>query len=247
MFFPSFTQFILPMKRNVLLLFLLLLGALQVSAQRSPVDESDQNINNIPRKGQRVSLQLDNKRVETSWIKQLSEQFPGKVKNNKGIITMTGITIPEISPTPISVISRVDALPTGTGVWWSIDLGNAYLGQASTPNQWKAGEKYLKDFARAMYREDLVAQITDAEKALVTSQNNHYSVIGKADAIKKDIERNKARKMEIQQQLAANAAELQQLNNQVDSNLKEQEAARADIVNMRVALEAVKERMSKIE
>jgi hypothetical protein len=235
------------MKRNVLLLFLLLLGALHVSAQRSPVDEADQNINNIPRKGQRVSLQLDNKRVETSWIKQLNEQFPGKVKNNKGIITMDGVTIPDVSPTPVRVISRVDALPTGTGVWWSIDLGNAYLGQASTPTQWKAAEKYLKEFARSMYREDLVAQITDAEKALVTSQNNHMAVIGKADAIKKDIERNKARKLEIQQQLAANAAELQQLNNQVDSNLKEQEAARADIVNMRVALESVKERMSKIE
>ena len=235
------------MNRNILLVFLLLFGALQVSAQRSPVDESDQNINNIPRKGQRVSLQLDNKRVETAWIKQLNDQFPGKVKNNKGTITMDGVTITEISPTPIRVISRVDALPTGTGVWWSIDLGNAYLGQASTPTQWKAGERYLKDFARSMYREDLVAQITDAEKALVNSQNNHMAVIAKQDAIKKEIEKNKARKVEIQQQLATNAAELQQFNNQIDTNLKEQEAARADIVNMRVALEAVKERMSKIE
>ena len=235
------------MNRNVLLVFLLLLGALRASAQRSPVDEADQNINNIPRKGQRVSLQLDNKRVETSWMKQLNDQFPGKVKNTKGIITMDGVTIQDISPTPIRVISRVDALPTGTGVWWSIDLGNAYLGQASTPTQWKAAERYLKDFARSMYREDLVAQITDAEKALVNSQNSHMAVIAKQDAIKKEIEKNKARKLEIQQMLAANAAELQQFNNQIDTNLKEQEAARADIVNMRVALEAVKERMSKIE
>ncbi|MEJ7666870.1 MAG: hypothetical protein WKG07_48900 [Hymenobacter sp.] len=57
---------------------MLLLGGLHVSAQRSPVDEADQNINNIPRKGQRVSMQLDNKRVETSWLKQLNDQFPGK-------------------------------------------------------------------------------------------------------------------------------------------------------------------------
>lgn len=230
-----------------MLLALLFVGSLRVMAQRSPVDEADQNINGIPRKGQRVSVQLDNKRVESSWMKQLSEQFPGKVKNNKGIITMDGVTITDIAPNPIRVISRVDALPTGTGVWWSIDLGNAYLGQASTPAQWKAGEKYLKDFARSMYREDLVAQITDAEKALVTSQNNHMAVIAKQDAIKKDIEKNKAKKLEIQQMLAANAAELQQLNNQIDTNLKEQEAARTDIVNMRVALESVKERMSKIE
>jgi len=235
------------MNKKILLVLLLVLVGLRVSAQRSPVEEADKSVGNIPRKGQQVSIQLDNKRVETSWVKQLSDQFPGKVKNNKGVVTMDGVIIPEISATPIRVISRVDALPTGTGVWWSIDLGNAYLGRESTPSQWKAAEKYLKDFARSMYREDLMAQIADAEKALVQSQNNNMSVIEKANTIKKDIEKNKARKIEIQQMLAANAAELQQYNNSIDTNLKEQEAARADIVNMRVALEAVKERMSKIE
>ena len=235
------------MNKKILLVLLLVLAGLRVSAQRSPVEEADKSVNNIPRKGQQVSIQLDNKRVETSWVKQLTEQFPGKVKNNKGIVTMEGVIIPEISATPIRVISRVDALPTGTGVWWSIDLGNAYLGRESTPSQWKAAEKYLKDFARSMYREDLMAQIADAEKALVQSQNNNMSVIEKANTIKKDIEKNKARKIEIQQMLATNAAELQQYNNMIDTNLKEQEAARADIVNMRVALEAVKERMSRIE
>ena len=47
--------------------------------------------------------------------------------------------------------------------------------------------------------------------------------------------------------MATNAAELQQLNNLIDLNLKEQEASRGDIVNMRIALEAVKDRMNKIE
>lgn len=237
------------MNRVLLLVAYLLFGAgvLAASAQTSQVTEADQNINGIPRKGQRVNIQLDNKRVETAWLKQLNDQFPGKVKNTKGIITMDGVTINDISATPVRVISRVDAAPTGTGVWWSIDLGNAYLGQAATPNEWKAAEKYLKSFASSMYREDMVAQVSDAEKALVNSQNNHMAVIAKADAIKKEIDKNKVRKLEIQQMLAANAADLQQLNSQIDTNLKEQEAARADIVNMRIALESVKERMSKIE
>ncbi|GGG31892.1 hypothetical protein GCM10011378_05550 [Hymenobacter glacieicola] len=216
-------------------------------AQKSPVDETDMAVKGIPRKGQRVSVQLDSKRVEDSWKKQLDEQFGSKVKADKGVYTMDGVVIDAVSKTPVRVISKVDAVPTGTTIWWSIDLGNAYLGKESTPVQWKAAEGYLKDFARKLYREDLAVQVAEAEKALVSSQNNHMAVISKADAIKKDIEKNKARKIEIQQQLAQNAAELQQYNNQVDMNLKEQEAARADIVNMRVALEAVKERMNKIE
>ena len=236
------------MKRSVLsVLIVMLLATVSGYAQKSPVDEADQSINNIPRKGQRVSVQLDSKRVETAWAKQLTEKFPGKVKNNKGVITMDGVVIDDVAPTPVRVISKVDASPTGTSVWWSIDLGNAYLSKEATPQQWKAGEKYLKDFARQMYREDLVAQVSESEKALVASQNNHMSVIAKGENIKKDIEKNKQRKLEIQQQLAANAAELLQFNNLVDLNLKEQEAARADIVNMRLALESVKDRMNKIE
>ncbi|GAA4025547.1 hypothetical protein GCM10022409_06920 [Hymenobacter glaciei] len=192
-------------------------------------------------------MQLDNRRVEAAWLKQLSDKFGSKVKNNKGVLTLDGVVIEEIAPNPIRVISKVDASPTGTTVWWSIDLGNAYLGKEATPVQWKSAEKYLKDFARMMYRDDLASQITDAEKALVNSQNNHSAVIAKQETIKKDIDKNKARKLEIQQMLASNAAELQQLNNLIDSNLKEQEAARADIVNMRIALESVKERINKIE
>ena len=235
------------MKKGLLFLFLLCLATLGASAQKSPVDEYDMSINNIPRKGQRVSVQLDNRRVESAWLKQLNEKFGSKVKNNKGVLTLDGVVIDEIAPNPIRVISKVDATPTGTTVWWSIDLGNAYLGKDATPAQWKSAEKYLKDFARMMYREDLVSQIAEAERALVASQNNHVAVIDKSNAIKKDIEKNKVRKLEIQQLLAANAAELLQFNNLIDANLKEQEAARGDIVSMRVALEAVKDRMSKIE
>ena len=235
------------MKRNLLICCLLLLVSLGSFAQRSPIDQVDMSINSTPRKGQRVTLQLDSKRVEAAWNKQLSEKFAGKYKNTKGIITMDGVVIEEIAPTPIRVISKVDAAATGTGVWWSIDLGNAYLDREATPVQWKAAEAYLKNFARRLYREDLVAQVTESEKALVNSQNNHMAVIEKANSIKRDIEKNKARKIEIQQMLAQNAAELLQYNNLIDQNLKEQEAARADIVNMRVSLESVKDRMNKIE
>ena len=235
------------MKRSLLILLLVFLATLGGYAQKSPVDEYDMSINNIPRKGQRVSMQLDNKRVETAWLKQLNEKFGSKLKNTKGVLTLDGVVIDEIAPNPIRVISKVDGTPTGTTVWWSIDLGNAYLGKDATPVQWKSAEKYLRDFARMMYREDLATQITESERALLASQNNHVAVITKAEAIKKDIEKNKTRKIEIQQMLAQNAAELQQYNNLIDANLKEQEAARGDIVSMRIALEAVKERMNKIE
>ncbi len=236
------------MKRGVLFSLLLLLASSVTSlAQNSPVDETDMAIKGIPRKGQRVSMQLDSKRVEESWKKQLDEQFGSKVKADKGIYTMDGVVIDAVSKTPVRVISKVDAVPTGTTIWWSIDLGNAYLSKDATPVQWKSAEGYLKDFSRKLYREDMAVQVASAEKSLMQAQDQHMAVIAKGDAVKRDIDKNKQKKIEIQQALAQNAAELQQFNNQIDMNLKEQEAARADIVNMRVALEAVKERLNKIE
>ncbi|MCC3157207.1 DNA repair ATPase [Hymenobacter sp. 15J16-1T3B] len=234
------------MKSGVLLSLLLFVLTTAGFAQRSPVDETEMAVKGIPRKGQRVTIQLDSKRVEDSWVKLINEKI-GKVKADKGVYSMDGVVVESISKTPIRIISKVDAVPTGTTVWWSIDLGNAYLSKEATPQQWKSAEAYLKDFARSLYREDIALQVQEAEKALINSQNNHMAVIAKQDAIKKDIEKNKAKKLEIQQQLAENAADLVKLNNMVDSNLKEQEAARADIVNMRVQLESVKDRLNKIE
>ena len=188
------------MKRSLLFTLFVLATAFGSYAQRSPVDETDMAVKGIPRKGQRVTLQLDSRRVEDAWVKQLNEQFGNKVKADKGIYTLEGVVIESVSKTPVRVISKVDAAPTGTSVWWSIDLGNAYLSKDGTPAQWTSSENYLKEFARTLYRQDLAVQIQEAEKALANSQNNHNSVIAKQDNIKKDIEKNKLKKADIQQQ-----------------------------------------------
>ncbi len=234
--------------RNTFLSLLLLCLALTwpAMAQKSPVDESDMSIEGIPRKGQRVIVQLDSKAVELAWLKQLNERV-GKVTNKKGVYYINTAMIDAISKTPMRLISRVDPTSMGTAVWWSLDLGNAYLGKDATPVQYREAEKYLKDFARQLYRDDIALQVLEAEKALKISQDNHVGVIKESDETKKAVERNKVRKAEIEALIAQNAAELLQLNNALEDNLKKQEAARADIVAKRVALEAVKDKVNKIE
>ncbi len=235
--------------KNVTLSLLLASGLLiaqPVAAQKSPVDEMDMSIDAIPRKGQRVVIQLDAKAVETAWLKQLNDRV-GKVTNKKGVYYINSAMIDAIAKTPMRLISRVDPTATGTAVWWSLDLGNAYLGKDATPVQYREAEKYLKDFARQLYRDDIALQVLEADKAQKISQDNHISVIREADETKKAVERNKIRKAEIDALMAQNQAELLQLNNALEDNLKKQEAARADIVAKRVALEAVKEKVNKIE
>ena len=169
--------------KNVFLSLLLLGGAVLATpavAQKSPVDEMDMNIDGIPRKGQRVIIQLDAKAVEMAWLKHLNERV-GKVSNKKGVYTISTAMVDAISKTPMKVISRVDPTATGTGVWWSLDLGNAYLGKDATPVQYREAEKYLKDFARQLYRDDIALQVLEAEKAQKIAQDNHLAVIREAD------------------------------------------------------------------
>ena len=235
--------------KNVFLSLLLLSGlvlAQPAAAQKSPVDEMDMSIEGIPRKGQRVVIQLDSRAVEAAWLKHLNERV-GKVSNKKGVYNINVAMVDAISKTPMRLISRVDPTSTGTGVWWSLDLGNAYLGKDATPVQYREAEKYLKDFARQLYRDDIALQVLEAEKAMKVSQDNHMSVIREADETKRSVERNTVRRAEIDAMLAQNQAELLQLKGALDDNLKKQEAARADIVAKRVALEAVKDKVNKIE
>jgi len=235
--------------KNAFLSFLLigLVGlACPALAQKAPVDEADMSIEGIPRKGQRVTIQLDSRVVDQAWLKLLNEKV-GKVQNKKGVYYINSAMIDAISKTPIRLISRVDPTSMGTAVWWSLDLGNAYLGKDATPVQYREAEKFLKDFARQLYRDDIALQVLEAEKGLKLSQDNHVGIIKEADETKKAVERNKQRKAEIEAMLAQNAAELVQLNNALEENMKRQEAARADIVAKRVALEAVKDKVNKIE
>ena len=92
------------MKKGVLLSLLMLVLSVTGYAQKSPVDETDMAIKGIPRKGQRVTIQLDSKRVDDSWKKRLDTQFGSKVKADKGVYSMDGVVIEDISKTPIRVI-----------------------------------------------------------------------------------------------------------------------------------------------
>lgn len=228
-------------------LTLLMLGiSIVATAQKSPVDEADMAIESIPRKGQRVTIQLDSRAVQTAW-EQLLTTKAGKIVNKKGVYYIDKAMVDAISKTPMRLISRVDPTSAGTSVWWSLDLGNAYLGKDATPVQYREAEKFLKDFARQLYRDDIALQVLEAEKALKVSQDNHVSVIREADETKKMIDKNKVRKAEIEALLAQNQTEVIQYNNALEDNRKKQEAARAEIVAKRVALEAVKDKVNKIE
>jgi hypothetical protein len=231
----------------------LLVSSLTGFAQKTTVEETEQTVNGVPRKGQMISIQLDNKLVEKSWLNYLKDNA-GKTQGksilptaSKGIYTIEQGKIESISKTPLRIVSTVNAAETGTLVWWSLDLGSAYVNKAATPEQYAAAETFMRDFARKLYRDDIARQVTEAEKVLANTQAEEVRVIKTADDIKRNIEKNQQRKIELEAELARNSQELTQLNLDTENNIKQQATAKQNVENMRQAVEVVKNKVNLIE
>jgi hypothetical protein len=236
--------------------FFLLLASLCLStlgyAQQFQVSESELEIKGVPRKGQRILIQLDSKEVEKAWENHLREKA-GKIvmpialpKNQmgKGISVLEKARIDTISKTPLRIISKVEATQEGTAVWWTLDLGHTYVSRQATPEQYAAAEGFLQHFARKVYRQDMAQQVAEAEKVLQQAQQEQARVVRQADELKRNLERNAQRKQDLEAELARNARELIQLQADVENNQKQQQAAREEVENLKKAVEVVKAKAS---
>src|SRR5687768_7648127 len=196
--------------KSLFLAAFLLLFTLTGFTQKTYVEEAEQTINGVPRKGQRISIQLDSKLVDKAWQTYLRDRvgkMTGKnpLQSTKGIYTIEQGKIESTASTPLRIVSKVDATETGTTIWWSLDMGSAYVNKETTPAQYEAAEIILRDFARTLYKEDIARQVTEAEKVLANTQSEELRVIKTADDIKRNIEKNKQRRIELEAELAQNS------------------------------------------
>jgi hypothetical protein len=239
---------LIALMKSVFLLFVGLCFATLGYAQQLQVSESELEIKGVPRKGQRILIQLDSKEVEKAWENHLREKA-GKIvmpialpKNQvaKGVSVLEKARIDTISKTPLRIISKVEATEEGTAVWWTLDLGHAYVSREATPEQYAAAEGFLQHFARKVYRQDMERQVSEAEKVLHQAQQEQTRVVRQADELKRSLERNAQRKLDLEAELARNTKELTQLQAEVENNQKQQQAAGEEVESLKKAVEVVK-------
>ena len=157
-------------------------------AQKVQVVEKEQEISGVIRRGQQLSVDLDPKTVEKSWKDYLSKKA-GKVKSSKGLLTVEGAVIDTISSTPLRVISSVGSNAQGSTIWWSLDMGVAYVDKDATPKEYAAAEGFMRGFARKLYREDVLRQINMAEEVLRATKSEQDRVVKEANGIQNQIQR----------------------------------------------------------
>jgi hypothetical protein len=224
----------------------LLLSSGIASAQMMRIEESEQKVSGVKRRGQQLTVQLDPKFVEKQWKDHLSREA-GRVKHSKGVYTVEGGEIKDISKSPMRISSVVGSHGAGTYVWWTLDMGVSYVDKSATPEEYAAAEQFLEAFARKLYQEDVLLQINQAEQVLRATKQEQDRVVKQANDLQLTIEKNKKRRLELEAELVRNAEELKQLEQNVELNVKQQEASRQQVQAMEKAVEEVRAKLRDIK
>lgn len=232
------------LKGYLLGLFLMLSGVCQ--AQSVQISEQEQSINGVLRRGQQLSVALDPKVVEKSWKEYLGRKA-GKVKSAKGVYTVEGAVIDTISDAPMRVISTVGSDAQGSYVWWSLDMGVAYVDKAATPEAYAKAENFLRGFGRQLYRDDVLRQINTAEDVLRATKYEQDRVVKEANDIQVKIEKNKKRRQELEAELVRNTDDLKQLEQEIILNQKKQEVSRQQVTDTEKSVEAVRAKLQEVK
>jgi hypothetical protein len=212
--------------------------------QKIKVSESQESIEKIPRTGLSTIIELDDSEVEDEWKKQLKNY--GKVEYSKGVYTVAIATVPSISSSPCRITSIVKSSGKGTQVWYSIDLGNSHVTSSGNSSAYKAAEKILYDFAVLCYRDDINAQIKDAEKALANSVKDQEKEIKEGEQLVNDVEKNKQEKIALEQKIKENGEQAVQLQKDIVQNKTDQTTAAGEVEKMKKAVEVVKAKLTTI-
>jgi hypothetical protein len=220
------------MHKYVIIFFLMFSGVL--NAQKIKIQESSETVENVSRKGMFVLLELDKKEVEKAWTKYLKNY--GKTSYSAGAIIVQAADMKALSDYPCRVISFVEVAPTGSRVWWAIDLGAKYVTKES--EEYRGAEKMLYEFALNAYKEDVNRQIIDAEGALETATKIQEKEVNEGTDLQEKIDNNKIQKTELEGKLQFNKEEYARLNRELDNSFAEQKTALLNVENIKVAQHA---------
>lgn len=233
------------LKKFISVISILLLIGLQLQAQHVTVLEQEETIDNVVRKGMSTIILLEKDVVEKDWIKKLKEF--GKVDVQKNVYVVESALITGISASPVRIISTIFQSDKGSRIFWSIEMGKAYVSTKDDATKYATAEKILHDFAVMVYREDINDQIKDAEKVLSQTVKVQEKKVKQGTDLANKIERNKRQKVELEQKLKENAEELIQLQKDTEQNKLDQAAAEVEVEKVKKSVDAVKAKLQKVE
>ncbi len=210
-------------------------------AQKVSVVSLDQKIEKIPRSGIATYLELEKKDVEGLWKKHIKKY--GKVEKEKGVYYVNIASVNGISGT-VRVLSKLGSSSQGTMVWFTVDDGDHYIKKGES--NYQAAEKILYDFGIMAYRNEVMNQISDAEKAHAKAIRVQEKTVKKAENLANNLRKNGEEKVRLENALVKNAENKKELEQNIEQNKVDQAAAAEDVEKKVKAVDILKKQLDDI-
>ena len=195
-------------------------------------------------KGFVVCIELDVKTVEKGWARYLKSLGKFETVENQAMQGM-GLMLPAVASDAIDFYSKVTVSPRCVQVFMGALRAGSNLELMDT--QAENVRKLLYDFALELYRQDLVQQITEAERVVNLAVKAHDKRVTEAGNLKDKMSRNRKERLRMIKSMEENAQNLVKLKADSTQNVADMEAALEEINKVRKIAEEKKTKLGQVK
>ncbi len=237
-------QFNTFLKSIFLMLPLMVYGSCLSIAQTQVVMPHNEMIGKTQRTGLKTSIDFSEKKVESAW-KDYLKTF-GKVASSKNELTVTAAKVSQISDKPIRLISKVVKESNDRAyVFCVFDMGAGYITRED--RRYELAERFMKDFALKMYRDEYGEQIKEAEKTFANAQNTEKKLIEKDEEWAKEIQKARQSIIDMENKIQEARAKIIDLEKQIIDNKSTKAKAAEEVEQNRIVVEQMKVKLGEIK
>ncbi len=178
---------------------------------------------------------VSEKQVGEFWEKFMKKRYNAKAewqrKSKEWFID--NINLPAIGgATPVDLHATAKGKENATFSLW-VNMGTEFLNSDQYYSQYKEAEKLVEDFTTEVEKEKIAIELADQEKQLKSFEKELEKLIAANDRYHKEIEKAKAA--------------IQEAENNIVQNEKDQELARQKIENQKKVVETVQQKKNDIQ
>ena len=221
-----------------------LFSASGIKAQTVEVNEANGSIKEKSLKGFVVCLELDVKTVDAGWARYMKSL--GKFETvEKQTVEGLNLILPAISSDAVDFYSKVTVSPRCIQIFMGALRAGSNL--ELPDDQKEKVRKMLYDFAIEQYRQDLIKQISEAERVVNLAVKAHDKRTNEGESLRSKIARNKKEKVRLLKDLEDNGNNLRKLRADSVQNASEQETALEEIKKVRQIAEEKKQKLGQVK
>jgi hypothetical protein len=228
----------------IVVTFFVLFCSSDIKAQTVEVNEASGSIKDKSVKGYVVCLELDVKTVDAGWARYMKSL--GKFETvEKQAVEGLNLVLPAISSDAVDFYSKVTVTPRCIQIFMGAFRAGSNL--ELPEDQKEKVRKMLYDFAIEQYRQDLIKQISEAERVVNLAVKAHDKRTNEGESLRSKITRNKKDKLRLLKDLEDNGNNLRKLRADSVQNASEQETALEEIKKVRQISEEKKQKLGQVK